>query len=96
MGLMATLKPSTDTSCVANSLRMVPGAFHLLHQSNEWPNMELTIKKLAHGLGGCKFPCLIPFFNSGCKTAVHCRTLKAVFRTYAYAWQMLPGGSKKL
>ena len=72
IGLTATLTSGADTSCVINSFKMVPEATHLLHQSNEWPNMELMIKKLTHGLGGYEFPCLIPFFNSGCKTTIHC------------------------
>ena len=94
--LSATLQPGMDTDVVTKSLGMIPDIFALLCQSNERPNMQFTIEVLGHGLGGCEFPCLLPYLVSGRKTVVHCRTVEMVFRAYVYFWRMLPTGADKL
>ncbi|KAJ7810149.1 hypothetical protein B0H14DRAFT_2864275 [Mycena olivaceomarginata] len=48
---------------------------------------------LTHGLSGYEFPDLLPFINSGRKTAIHCATIEVVHSVHAYIWVLQPANT---
>ncbi|KAJ6505453.1 P-loop containing nucleoside triphosphate hydrolase protein [Mycena sanguinolenta] len=88
VALSATVAPGQETASICTSLGLFDGSFHLIRRSNERPNVQFIMQTLTHGLSGYEFPDLLPFINSGRKTAIHCATIEVVHRVYAYIWSL--------
>jgi superfamily II DNA helicase RecQ len=71
VALSATVAPGQETASICTSLGLFDGAFHLIRRSNERPNVQFIMQTLTQWLSGYEFPDLLPFINSGRKTAIH-------------------------
>ena len=96
LGLTATLEPGGPTESVCKSLGFFEGSFTLIRRSNERPNTQFTIRFMAHGMTGDKFPDLLPYLASGRKTIIHCQTLRQVLSVHTYLWRAQPDRADKL
>ena len=96
LGLTATLEPGGPTESVCKSLGFFEGSFTLIRRSNERPNTQFTIRFMAHGMTGDKFPDLLPYLASGRKTIIHCQTLRQVLSVHTYLWRAQETGALAL
>ncbi|KAJ7756791.1 hypothetical protein DFH07DRAFT_716831, partial [Mycena maculata] len=96
VSLSATLAPGKDTRAVCESLGFFEGQFHMIRQTNERPNIQLSVQVLSHGLAGYEFPDLLPYLQSGRKLVIHFHSLDMLFRCYVYIWRLQPPSADKM
>ncbi|THV01139.1 P-loop containing nucleoside triphosphate hydrolase protein [Dendrothele bispora CBS 962.96] len=88
--ITATMEPGAPFDSVCSTLGFSGPKFNLIRQSNECPNVEISVKTLSSALGGQEFPELIPYLNQCRKTIIHIRTLELGYRVFLYLFKNAP------
>ncbi|KAJ3535140.1 hypothetical protein NM688_g7019 [Phlebia brevispora] len=96
IGVTATLAIGSPMDNVLKFLRLRPGDFHLIQQSNRRPDLRIVYRTLTTGLGGWKFPDLKHVLDEGRKTVIYCKTISLSFRLMTYLVTIAPASPPPL
>jgi superfamily II DNA helicase RecQ len=90
MTITATMQPGAPFDSVCSTLGFSGSNFHLIRQSNECPNVKISVETLSSAIGGREFPELLPYLNQRRKTIIHVRTIELGYRVFLYLFKLAP------